>query len=182
MSNSSAKQKTLGVREIFESLEAIETPQDQIRFAEKSFEQIKAQDPQFKIAVEELLKITYSKKEWPKFFSYAQYYRKRWPPEDLNEVYQLELLALLRHCQNQTLEQLIESYTQALGSRPAVFSQILALSKTRFSGKPTATESGYNIKSHASGSALWKSDKKWIGKTHPSNLRVKVKNICDDIN
>jgi len=137
------------------------------------YESLEESDERFMPAVEELMKITYAEQDWRSFFAYAQYYRIKGIESD---TYLLELLALLRHCQNQVLEELIQSYRKNK-DRPE-YDQILSLSHTVFKGKKVNTQPSYELKSRSQGDALWKINSKWIGRQHPSKIKIKVKNLC----
>ncbi|PIR23788.1 MAG: hypothetical protein COV44_01165 [Deltaproteobacteria bacterium CG11_big_fil_rev_8_21_14_0_20_45_16] len=138
------------------------------------YESFEESDVNFMVAAEELMKITYAEQDWRSFFAYAQYYRIKGIQSD---TYILELLALLRHCQNAILEELIATYRKTK-DRPE-YAQILALSRTVFKDKKGGTQPSYELKSRAQGDALWKLNSEWIGKHHPSKIKIKVKNLCE---
>lgn len=143
-------------------------------------EEIPTSDPHFKIAVEELMKIYYRDQNWPKFFSYAQYYRIRWKAYERSEVQLLEVLALLRHCQNENLERLLSEFRNQLQPVPAELDQIQALAETRFRAKAASQKPKPKLKVHMSGSSLWKMGSKKIGEVHPSKLQIRVENRCEE--
>jgi hypothetical protein len=143
----------------------------------KVFEKVSTSDNNFKIALEESIKILYLKGDWSKFFSYAQYYRKSFKPR-IDRVALLEALALLRHCQYEILESLS---TQLLAMKPEwskELAQIQALAHTRFSGKASSKKNASAFKEHAIGHTLWKTETQNVKNFHPRLLRVKVENQC----
>lgn len=142
------------------------------------FEKISVKDPQFKIVVEEVLKITYALQDWNRFFSYAQFYRKTYPLKGLSSVFLLEPLALMRHCQNETLNQFIETYQIQAGQILPEMTQMKALSQTRFKGKASKTQSNPQTRSRLAGSSLWRTEKSLVGQVHPRKLKIRVENQC----
>ena len=124
------------------------------------------------------MKNFYRAQDWPSFFSFAQYYRKHWPENELADVQLLELLALLRHCQNDILQVFIDHLRVSQKKYRAELDQIEALSKTQFNGKSTEAKDLQPFKSHLDGKDLWKIKSDQVGKYHPSLLKIEVKNLC----
>jgi hypothetical protein len=142
-------------------------------------EKLQTDQKAFKNSVEELLKITYAEKDWSSFFSYAQYYRVHWPAAQRSDVFLLELLALLRHCQNELLTELIEDYRRKLTRIPPELSQLEALSKTHFKGKASEQQTAHGLSQHFKGHSLWKADQDLVGQVHPSRIKIRLENRCE---
>ncbi|MBN8556016.1 MAG: hypothetical protein J0L93_11265 [Deltaproteobacteria bacterium] len=128
--------------------------------------------------VEEQLKNFYRAQDWPSFFSFAQFYRKHWSEKELGDVQLLELLALLRHCQNDVLQVFIDHLRSSQKKYHAELDQIEALSKTQFNGKSGSDNSLQPLNAHLRGKDLWKTDHDKVGKYPPSSIKIKVKNLC----
>lgn len=143
------------------------------------FENIDKNHPEFQVAVEEILKITYAEKKWETFFSYAQYYRKNFAKETWSDVFLLEPLALMRHCQNDILTQLINSFKSHDKTNRLELDQMLALSRTQFSGKKALSQPLFRARSRLSGNSLWKTRPEQIGQHHPKKIKIKVRNLCN---
>ncbi|MDB5039052.1 MAG: hypothetical protein JWQ35_2580 [Bacteriovoracaceae bacterium] len=146
--------------------------------AENLFLKIERTDPQFKIVVEELQKIFYREGNWPRFFGYAQYYRKRWPIAERNQTQFLEVIALLRHCQNELVSRFVDAYKKELPRYADKLNQIKSLSNTRFKGKGASEKSVKSIQNHFEGQSLWPLPSDKIAEVNPKNLRIAVENQC----
>jgi len=149
------------------------------RASEEIFLEVPIESSRFKIASEELLKIYYRSEDWPRFFSFAQDYRRRWPLRDRRDIQTLEVLALLRHCQNEVVEELTSYYKKSKPSLRTMMTQIDALSKTHFRGKGSAAPQKIQpLAMHLSGRTLWRAPTLSPKNLHPKMLRVKVENLC----
>lgn len=137
-------------------------------------------DPQFQIVVEEILKLSYRNQDWLRFFSYARYYRKNFEIEPKeNRIYLLEPLALLRHCQNEWLENWISAFEASHNERPVELDQMKALSRTRFAGKSSSKDSHAAWKNRLKTHGWWKVKDLEKKQIHPKLMKVQVKNECD---
>jgi hypothetical protein len=153
------------------------TDVEELKQIRKELEAIPETNPQFKFAIEELLKINYRSSDWPSFFSYAQYYRKHFKENELSDVQLLEALALLRHCQDEPLAAIL-AHLRSKKKFLSELDQIEALSKTHFQGKKSSSQSLRPLSAHVEGKSLWKTDHKKVGKFHPSLMKIKVENLC----
>jgi len=144
----------------------------------KIFESIKPSDPHYKVAIEELLKIHYRAENWPSFFAHAQYYRKRWSRQDLADVFLLEILALLRHCQNEVVFSLTDAFRKSHPHLSPTFDQMNALARTRFKGKASKTSAPHGLIDYMRGKTRWPLKHSKIDRFKLKELRVKVENQC----
>ncbi len=129
-------------------------------------------------AVEELLKVFYSNENWPQFFAYAQYYRNKWPVKERKQTQLLELLALLRHCQNENLQKLIHYYRTQTPENSETLLHIETLARTKFKKKADTQNQISPLSSHIKGEALWRISPENIELRDPQKLRIKVENKC----
>jgi hypothetical protein len=159
-------------------LDALKQEKNDPTAAEELLLKIESRDPDFKQSVEELIKIYYRKSEWPSFFAYAQYYRKRYSPKERNQTQLLELLALLRHCQNEILFQLVTAYKMEIPKYTEQLDQMMALSRTRFRSKQAAPGDLKSLESHLGGVSLWPLAASEMTRVDPRKLKVRVENLC----
>jgi len=130
--------------------------------------------------IEHELRSTYQSQDWPRFFSFAQYYRQTFSASERSQIELLEPLALLRHCQVEILKKLLETLKQTRPSYAAL-DQMSALSRTRFKGKKASERDLLSspLKSHFEGKSLKKISQNQIGKFDPYRMRIKVENLCE---
>lgn len=136
-----------------------------------------------KVETENLMKTYYRNQEWSRFFAYAQFYRNRWKASEKSEVQLLEALALLRHCQNSTLEKLLVFLRKEMPLHRETLNQIAALSRTRFKGKKVSENKSEQspLVAHFSGTAMTKISHERMNLEDPQNIRLKVENLCGPI-
>lgn len=146
--------------------------------AQNLLETLKPEDSLFQPAVEEILKTSYRLNDWPRFFAYAQYYRNKWPVAKRAHVQFLEILALLRHCQNDLVFELTQFYRKNLPHEKELMDQMEALTRTRFQGKKTEGNSLSNFQMHLEGTVLKKTKNSDILRHSPRQLKIKVENLC----
>jgi hypothetical protein len=142
-------------------------------------ESVSPGDPQFRWAVEELMKLHYKDQNWPSFFSYAQYYRSSFSSSGLSKVSILEGLALLRHCQNHLLEQLLLEWRGQAWFSESLQKQLGSLSRTRFKGKE-ARKASDKGSLYWRGASLKRSNTRELNKSHPKNFYLKLESQCED--
>ena len=145
--------------------------------AKKFFDSVSKDSLHFQDALTENLKILYRLEDWPSFFSYAQYFRNQFS-EHKRDVLALELLALLRHCQNEPLYRLIEEFRNEKTLPIEVLDNIEALSRTHFKGKRTPSKNYRPWLARWSGETLWKSSRKMLLNHHPRQFKIRVENLC----
>jgi hypothetical protein len=125
------------------------------------------------------MKLHYKDQNWPSFFSYAQYYRSNFSSSGLSKVSMLEGLALLRHCQNNLLEQLLLEWKGQAWLSESLEKQLGSLSRTRFKGKEARATSDEGSL-YWKGASLKKSNTRELSKSHPKNFYLKVESQCED--
>ena len=134
-------------------------------------------NPHFQWSIEELLKLHYREQNWPSFFAYAQYYRAAFSDSVRTRIQLLEGLALLRHCQNETLERLMREWKGQSWFSEGIQKHLSALSKTSFKGKE-AEAAPQKTSLYWKGAALKASPRQDLLKGHPKNFYLKVSNQC----
>jgi len=168
----------LQASELSEIQKALSLRKTKPKVFQETLEALPSSSPYYQIVVEELMKFFYQKQDWPSFFSYAEYYRKSWPFFERSDVYMLELLALLRHCQNDILFELIHEYRHKLKKIPPELDQMEALAKTKFKGKASKEKKNLALKERLSANSLWKTNSSLVGKVNPSQLQIRLENKC----
>ena len=147
----------------------------------KHYEDVEVNSPDHKTAIEELLKIYYQDSRWEKFFAYALYYRTAFESQERSDVQLLEMLALLRHCQNQPLERLAAGLRSDRPGLSSTIDQILSLSRTRFQGKGAKQTKVTTspLLAHFEGRSFTKVQKANLRNLSPRKLIVRVENLCE---
>lgn len=148
---------------------------------------VAASAPEFPLALLELQKIRYQKRDWQTFFGGATYYRYRIHPETpLPEMILLESLALMRHCQFDAAERLIH---QVPGDDRADELADLLYIQTQIPGNVTTQARGPRVQAFTR-SPEWKiptavrkpvMDAVIHKFNDPHALRVYVRNLCDEV-
>lgn len=155
------------------------SPKSQLLMERKLLNQ-KLSDHHFeKEDLERLLQITYSLQEWPSFFGLAQYYRTHFEAQDWQIVYQLELLALLRHCQNKILFRLCEDLKRLRPQDENQISAIQNLAQLSFKEKSEIQGSPMKVGLWSGAKNLWPLDQSIEKLSSPLNLRIFVESKCD---
>lgn len=169
------------------ALEVLNAEKPDLERAEPLLLEVPANAGEFPLALLELQKIRYQKREWQQFFGGALYYRHRIHPEvQMPEMILLESLALLRHCQFDAAERLIRQVPQG-DERADELADLLYI-QTQIPGNVTTEARAPRARAFTRATE-WKipdAVRKSVTETvvnrfkDPHAIRVYVRNVCGE--
>ena len=137
------------------------------------------QNPNQKSEIEKSIHESYVNKDWDRFFALSQIYRASWDSKERNHLELLEGLALLKHCQFEILDSLLNDWKKEKPEWKSQLRTLLSLRNTNIQYIKEAKDS-QNMDSYLKGITAWNlKNAPQLKVADAASLRVKVENRCE---